>query len=288
MDDKLPQLDTMENVQIEEGVIDLTEAGHGVESEEPHMLTAIEARWAAELKAAALDAGVALPENDYDLALFALVAKGDAQKGVRRLARFNANVSKFGLDVSADGSASARYFHEVVPGYVQAAGTDSFGRPVVALTGKAMVPEAMGGDARYAQACTDLVHAVTSDLNLARRGYIVLYDCSNVSRANLSISVPRMELELFQNSFACKPKLFLLVDAPRIVRLFAKAVVATCLSTKMRNRIRFVSSAELKESGLIGQDSLPESFGGTYKLEYAEWQEQALNQRHLSRRKVKL
>jgi len=233
-----------------------------------HALSEEERRWVLELREALKEANVTAPASTFELALFALVAKGDRNKGVARITRFNRNVAKYQLDVRSNGASSSDWEHSTLPGYCNGGGRDVHGRQVFCLSAAAIKPSVMAGVNGYAQLCSDAARAVTCDLNCARLGYTALYDCKGVRPWNLSLSVVLMELDLFFGTFACKPKLFLILDAPLIVRSFVR-VVRPFLSTKMASRIQFISSTELP--GAVDIQSLPSGFGGQCTATLSDW-----------------
>ena len=68
----------------------------------PHMLTDEERGWCRALRAALNVHGVPVPSSDLLLAQFAIIAKGDVQKGVERVRKYQTEiVDKFGYTPEA-------------------------------------------------------------------------------------------------------------------------------------------------------------------------------------------
>ena len=60
----------------------------------------------------------------------------------------------------------------------------------------------------------------------------------------MSMAVSMAEAELFQNALPVRPKQFLILDAPMLVRGFVK-LMKPFLTQKMQSRIKFIRSDEL-------------------------------------------
>ena len=256
---------------------------------QPHVLTEEEARWCVDLRQALKTAGIPAPASDYELAIFALVGKADTAKSVQRVTRFNATVAKHGLDVRSDGAASGAWGLEFLPDYASpSVGVDREGRPFFYIRGAGMTPSNLAGDGLswYAQLCLDATNGVNCDLDRARTGYTCVYNCEGVRPRHMSMAVSMAEAELFQNALPVRPKQFLILDAPMLVRGFVK-LMKPFLTQKMQSRIKFIRSDEL--TNYVEPSQLARRFGGAQEdITIAQYLERTMPRRHQSIEAVSL
>ena len=247
---------------------------------EPHTLTDEEAGWVVALRDALARANIVAPASDFELATFALCGKADTAKSVARVARFNSCVEKHGLDTRSDGEASGRWGAAVLPEYAfPSIGTDRAGRPFFYIQGAGMRPAELGGDglSSYAQLCMDATNGVNCDLDRARTGYTCVYNCEGVRPRHMSMAVSMAEAELFQNALPVRPKQFLILDAPMLVRGFVK-LMKPFLTQKMQSRIKFIRSDEL--TNYVEPSQLARRFGGAQEdITIAQYLERTMPRR---------
>ena len=72
-----------------------------------------------------------------------------------------------------------------------------------------------------------------------------VYNCEGVRPRHMSMAVSMAEAELFKNALPVRPKQFLILDAPMLVRGFVK-LMKPFLTQKMQSRIKFIRSDDLE------------------------------------------
>ncbi len=96
----------------------------------------------------------------------------------------------------------------------------------------------------------------------------------------MSMAVSMAEAELFQNALPVRPKQFLILDAPMLVRGFVK-LMKPFLTQKMQSRIKFIRSDEL--TNYVEPSQLARRFGGAQEdITIAQYLERTMPRRHHS------
>ena len=87
-------------------------------------LTDEERKWASDLKQALADASVPPPATDFELAHFAIISKGNVQKGVKRVTNYNKHVKPEYTYTPEEAAAAIGFMNRKWPGCLLACGTD--------------------------------------------------------------------------------------------------------------------------------------------------------------------
>jgi len=244
------------------------------EQTQSQRLTQEETQWCEDVRRGLKKAGVPLPASQFELATFAVSCQGKTEKCVRRVREYQEGLVKYGLtSTGSDGAVSAAWSDSYFPGYSLGGGHDREGRPVAALSaGAASGSGELHRPDQYEHvlSAADGLHALANDLDAIRSGYTVVWDCRGASTFDKSFFSPSvMALNKWLDSFPCRPRCFLIVDAPWIMRLFVNAVKAV-MPSKMVARMHFVSRGEELER-FVERSQLPPSLGGTRTEPYAAW-----------------
>ena len=142
-------------------------------------LTAEEAKWAKELKAALVAAKVDLPASDFELAHFAIVSKGNVTKGVKRVTNYNQLIKPEYSYSQEEGLRAIGFFNRKWPGTILTCGTAPNGGPMLACDVNPYLPAQMAdpktpeGEIEWKSMMLELVlffHCCASDLDDCRHG----------------------------------------------------------------------------------------------------------------------
>ena len=257
-----------------------------------HSLSEEEHAWAIALRDRLQSSSeeLSFTPTDFDIASYAIVCRGDVQRGMDRLLKLNDTIRKYDLQVDHDGS-TARRTVKIQPGQLYAAASqDRLGRailPLVARMGRPSDILALDPSGNlHAQGCFELVHCLGPDLDAVRAGIVSLYDGSSVGWSNMSLTTTSIEVDIFQKSGACKVKQIVLVDLPMVARIFLRTV-SPLLKQKMRDRLHLISMDEIASIG-IDVASLPPAFGGQATTTLEEWIAESLARRKESQAAVRL
>ncbi|VEU40146.1 unnamed protein product [Pseudo-nitzschia multistriata] len=165
--------------------------------------------------------------SDFEIVAHAIRAKGDVQRGLRRLKRMKMfkdeySVPDFDLDSSSNDPLEPilrvmKKFHLAYPHFIQKIGMDKFGRVAVQLQLDglrwSLSPPFNHTETERFQAFCFLLHATQPTLESIRRGTVWIGDLRGISQRPSS-SMFRGARMLFRDSYPIKVEDIPVVDCP--------------------------------------------------------------------------
>eukprot|EP00041_Stephanoeca_diplocostata_P003062 m.31650 g.31650 ORF g.31650 m.31650 type:complete len:108 (-) comp14010_c0_seq4:1241-1564(-) len=91
-------------------------------SDTAHTLSPEENEWCCNIKAACITEKVKLPQNDFLLAQFAIISKGNCQKAIKRIKKYNEVVVEQYMYTSEVGLSKVGFTNSLMPGVMQGVG----------------------------------------------------------------------------------------------------------------------------------------------------------------------
>lgn len=174
-----------------------------------HALTPQEAEWCLDLAEHLSASGIAIPSPPLLLAQFAIVGKGDLAATVKRIVEYQRVAKSYGYVKAdaADSPADRLWFHAAFPGLVQPCWPLAGRRSVLFVDPAVYDASGISWPAQWPAAARSfllLLDALSCDLDEARAGCEVVYDCKGLSVAQVSPWVLRGVADLYQNAYPGK------------------------------------------------------------------------------------
>ena len=250
-------------------------------------LSAEEGRWTSELRAAAAAEGAPPPAAElakglsiFELAQYAIVSKGDAGVGLKRLEAVAALQKEYGWERLSPEESMA-WCEEKFPGCWLASGNDAMGRPAMGSDIENYVPSFSTAEdwSLLMRVCIDMMDAMTCDLDDVRAGCIFTAQCKNMGWKNYNQEAEEKMAALYQDAYPIKFKAMAMVDAPLMIWAMMK-LVSLFIKKKLRDRMFIVTTAQLLASGLFASPAdIPKNCGGTFEGDYSTWLQERLARR---------
>jgi len=254
-------------------------------------LTDQEAAWAKDLKQALEEAGVEPPATDFELAHFAIISKGNAKKGVKRISNYNALVKPEYSYTQEEGLKAVGFMNSKWPGCIPTCGKAPSGGPMLCFDIIPYVPSQLEGEAEWKQMMLELVlffHCCSSDLDECRIGMTLITQCKGMGWSNFSLELEKRAAVLYQDAIPCRFAGMPCVNAGPILRACLK-LCKLFLKQKIADRVLICRQDDLVGKYGYSPDSLPPLLGGTCaKPTYEEWARAQLAAREVSKQKIVL
>ncbi|GMH74230.1 hypothetical protein TrST_g14007 [Triparma strigata] len=259
-----------------------------------HTLSPEEVRWCQDLKTALDFAGIAHPNgDDFMIAQFAIVAKGNVDKAVQRIANYNRIVAgefQYKTEEAMNSEALA-FMDRQFPGMIHVCKQASGSPVTIAANMVKFLPGSVEwNDENWRAFVHDFmleVDAANCDLEEVRKGIVYLQDGKGMGWKNFSVELEKRATCLYQDNYPVKFKRFYIVEAGVIII----AIIQICrlfMSKKLMSRMVSTSQADLYNVYGFQPSFLPQLFGGTHDENFETWLAARLARRAESARVVKI
>ena len=268
-----------------------------------HTLTATEREWCVALRAAlrAEERGIGPGAfTDFEVAQFAIVAKGDIRKALKRMRRYQHVIrGKYGYGSAGAASNPAlgalnRFVPACAP-HMALAGEAPDGSQVQVADMAALDAGKLAED-EAAQLLTDMVicsDAQCCDLDAVRGGSTLVVVARGVGWRNYSSSLSKKASELLFEAYPKRIAAAVVVDGGWIVGPLL-ALVRVFVKAKIMRKVAHCAADELyaaAHGGLglgLGREAMPAMAGGTRAESYEQDLRAGLARRAESMRRVRI
>jgi CRAL/TRIO domain len=229
------------------------------------LLTPKERGWINELEAAIQNSHEDFGKvSDFELAAHAIVAKDDTELALTRIRRLRKFKETNNISNDMTVFQAIQLLHRFVhanPGFLQAFGTDTYERHVLAFRLQCLKFPPPFNHSEEDQFATlyYIFHALQPDLDAVRKGAIFLGDMEGITRHSFTLSLFNGGRSLSKESYPIKVKDFPCVSAPSRF----SAVTAMCwpfFSTKLRQK--YVACTPVQVQYHFPKELLPKRLGG--------------------------
>eukprot|EP00639_Heterosigma_akashiwo_P017978 CAMPEP_0206400322 /NCGR_PEP_ID=MMETSP0294-20121207/25452_1 /ASSEMBLY_ACC=CAM_ASM_000327 /TAXON_ID=39354 /ORGANISM="Heterosigma akashiwo, Strain CCMP2393" /LENGTH=281 /DNA_ID=CAMNT_0053856503 /DNA_START=1 /DNA_END=843 /DNA_ORIENTATION=- len=243
-----------------------------------YCLTELEREWCYRLMNAVRTAEVkdGLPNNDFLIAQYAIITKGNAQQALSRMKKTADFLKTYKLDEIGDDEV-IQWYTERLDGIVfRSSNNDSEGRPTMSMNYGKFFPKQIikaEDNLRYLLKSFYLIlEACNTDFHEMRMGCNFIGNCAGLGFANFSEQLERTFARLYQDSYPVRFHGMYMVDSPILIKVLLK-ICSVFLKKKLRERIRLLSMEELRESGMYGAKgcNLSSAWGGTIDESFVDW-----------------
>ena len=260
-------------------------------------LTEQETAWAKALKEALTEKKVEMPASDFELAHFAIVSKGDVNKGVKRVSNYNKSVKPEYSYTQDEALSAIGFMNRKWPGCIPTCGKAPNGGPMlnfdvnVYLPGELKNPKTPEGATEWKAMMLELVlffHCSASNLDECRTGMTMISQCKGMGWKNFSLELEHRAAILYQDAIPCRFAGMPCVNAGPILRAMLK-LCKLFLKQKIADRVIVCKQEELLSKYGYNPDTLPPLLGGTCTApSYEEWAKAQLTAREESKQKVSI
>mmetsp|Transcript_18879 Transcript_18879/g.38436 ORF Transcript_18879/g.38436 Transcript_18879/m.38436 type:complete len:282 (-) Transcript_18879:11-856(-) len=217
--------------------------------------------WVQALDAARREAGIAAP-NKFMLASFAIQAKGDLKKALKRMGNFNNAVEQYRLNEISTEDATA-WAKVVFPKVYYSAGENKNGIFMYGARGTERDTSNVKTEEDWRLVMKNVLlnlQAACPTLSDVRKGCGLILSMKGLSVSQYDRSFEKTTSQLTNNSYPTKVKEIYLVDAPSWVGMLISAAKLV-VPAKVLRRIKNMSEAELPQH--IEPSQLPPDLGGS-------------------------
>lgn len=181
-----------------------------------------EVTWARNIKNAALAKGLE-PVSDFMYLQMAIISKEKTKKAVARLEKMDQFRKRYNLSdgVPENAMEYLGVMFQRFPEMLGAMGRDEQGRAVIVVHVSKYTPgDLTENDWTPLQAANlCFLHAINSDINAIRSGYVSVSDCGGMGWRNFSLLAQKKNSELFADCYPIRISHVHLLNTPSIVSL---------------------------------------------------------------------
>mmetsp|Transcript_48875 Transcript_48875/g.122137 ORF Transcript_48875/g.122137 Transcript_48875/m.122137 type:complete len:199 (-) Transcript_48875:462-1058(-) len=184
-----------------------------------------EERWVSELWEACKAENLQ-PKGKYELACYAIVSKGNTQKGIARMKKIRQLQKEEGLE-QVDVEEAWDWMDKTLPGCCQAGGVDAEGRTTLFMDYAAFHPGNIKTPRDWALmmvAFFDLFDCMSATLDDVRKGCGFVAQCQGMGFSNFSLEMEKRFAQVYQDGYPMKFKLIMMINPPTIIN----AIISIC------------------------------------------------------------
>eukprot|EP00638_Chattonella_subsalsa_P001111 CAMPEP_0117763182 /NCGR_PEP_ID=MMETSP0947-20121206/18462_1 /TAXON_ID=44440 /ORGANISM="Chattonella subsalsa, Strain CCMP2191" /LENGTH=297 /DNA_ID=CAMNT_0005584793 /DNA_START=52 /DNA_END=942 /DNA_ORIENTATION=- len=244
------------------------------ENDEAGQLSEEELKCATELKKTVEESADLPNQSDFMYVQYAIVAKGDTKKALRRLKKTVSFLDSYKIEEISSLQA-VDWMESAFPDFIFAAEDDNLGRPILCMRYRAFSPKAVKTeqDMKYMlKGFLDMIEASTNDFDYTRRGCIFIADCGNIGWSNFSEEIERTFANLYQDAYPLRFEDMYMLDAPVLMKVLIQ-ICSIFIKKKLRDRMHLMSLEQFQQIETFGEQggALPPQLGGRCQMTYREW-----------------
>jgi len=228
-----------------------------------------EKKWMDQIEAAAKAEGLTV-DNRYMLASFAIVAKGDVSKAIKRIKNWNTICDTHRVKDVTEEQATA-WIKGTMPELFYATGRDDEGRTGNGIRQGKIQPKKVESaeDVRmFVRVLGDNLRANACTLEEVRRGSFFMGDMSEMKWENFSFKLQKKIAGVIQDGYPIKLKRIILVNPPSFFFALLK-LLALVMKKKIIDRIKPIQMSEVPTL-LTDPNSIPAHMGGGMTQDFYE------------------
>mmetsp|Transcript_46980 Transcript_46980/g.110646 ORF Transcript_46980/g.110646 Transcript_46980/m.110646 type:complete len:269 (-) Transcript_46980:135-941(-) len=230
-----------------------------------------EREWVHALDIAAREAGLTAP-NKYWLCMFAIQAKGDVKKALKRIANWQKIEEEYKLS-QVSSEAASNWARATFPNIMFCVGKNKEHQHCMGMRPSWFDPKKLKTEEDWRLYLKNIalnLQSMSPTLSHVRRGMCSIVDQKGAGWANFDRAVEKRKSLLYQDAFPIKVKQAFVVNPPFLVSMLFK-IAKLFVSAKILRRVVFVSAEELMQR--FGMALLPPELGGTNTDDFFEWRE---------------
>ena len=238
-------------------------------------LTEEEKGWTTALRGALIlaDEELAKSITDFQYAQHAIVAKGDVDKGLKRIRRLQE--FKISHGIAEEGSITVDKAKEIIkkaeekaPGVIMSFGREEkdgevHGRHVFTMCYNAFIPANLDEEdlKNFFVGFYLWLEACQPDLESVRQGMAFVLECEGLGWKNFSLELEKQAAQLYQNAYPIRIKEMSVLHPNRLMQVFY-TLCKPFLSKRVKEVLNM--NADLDEiKGRYSPQLLPTTLGGT-------------------------
>ena len=199
----------------------------------------------------------------FEMAQYAIVSKGDVEKGCSRLRTMSSVHTELKLD-EVDGAEALAYMLEKWPSMFLVAAVDATGMPIWGMRYRDFAPKDVKSRPlwkMYMKTQLAFLDSMMCDLRAVRLGLEIVCDMAGMGWSNFDREVEERGTSVFQDGYPMKIHGFVLSDSPWWINALL-AIARLFVKKKLMEKITMVKSADGAIAPRLPAGATPRSMGG--------------------------